>query len=87
MINYRKVSGIYMQTFLFGYTLLIILIVGESTVTLGQLNTPENKPPDIRVPSPISAEINRTVVIHASISDPDGNVTSIIWNQEHEFDP
>jgi hypothetical protein len=64
--------------------MLIILILGESTVTLGQLDTPENRPPVIVVTSPISAEINQTVVINASISDSDGN---IIWNQEHEFGP
>jgi len=48
---------------------------------------PENKPPVIVVTSPTKGEINQTVTINASISDPDGNITSIIWNQEDEFPP
>ena len=48
---------------------------------------PENKPPFIVVTSPIKGEINQAVNINASISDPDGNITSIIWNQEDEFPP
>jgi hypothetical protein len=47
----------------------------------------ENKPPVIVVTSPIKGEINQTVTIKASISDRDGNITSIIWNQEDEFPP
>ena len=86
MIIYRKVTGIFIQTFLFGYSMLM-LILGESTITLGQLDTAENKPPVIVVPSSINAEINQAVVINTSISDPDGNITSVIWNQEHEFGP
>ena len=46
---------------------------------------PENKPPVIAVTSPIKGEINQAVTINTSISDPDGNITSIIWNQEDEF--
>ena len=48
---------------------------------------PVNKPPVIDVTTPTSGEINQTVIINASISDPDGNLTSIIWNQEDEFPP
>jgi hypothetical protein len=48
---------------------------------------PINKPPVIIVTSPISGEINQPVIISALISDPDGNITSIIWNQEDEFPP
>jgi hypothetical protein len=48
---------------------------------------PVNKPPIIVVTSPIRGEIDQTVIINASISDPDGNITSIIWNQEDEFPP
>jgi len=48
---------------------------------------PINKPPVITVTSPIKGEINRTVSINASVSDPDGNITSITWNQEDEFPP
>jgi hypothetical protein len=48
---------------------------------------PVNKPPIIVVSSPIRGEIDQTVIINASISDPDGNITSIIWNQEDEFPP
>lgn len=87
MINYRKVRGLYIHSFLLGWTMLIILILSESIVSLAQLDTPENKPPTIFVTSPIRAEINQSVVVNASISDPDGNITSIIWNQEHEFGP
>jgi hypothetical protein len=47
----------------------------------------ENKPPVIVVTSPIRGEVNQTVTINASISDTDGNITSIIWNQEDEFPP
>jgi hypothetical protein len=46
---------------------------------------PVNKPPVIVVTSPIRGEIDQAVIINASISDPDGNITSIIWNQEDEF--
>jgi hypothetical protein len=48
---------------------------------------PINKPPVIVVTSPIKGEINQTVIINASISDPDGNITFITWNQEDEFPP
>jgi hypothetical protein len=48
---------------------------------------PENKPPVIVVASPIKGEINQPVTIKASISDPEGNINSIIWNQEDEFPP
>lgn len=48
---------------------------------------PINKSPVITVTSPIKGEINRTVYINASVSDPDGNITSIIWNQEDEYPP
>lgn len=48
---------------------------------------PINKPPVISVTSPIKGEINRTVNVNASVSDPDGNITSITWNQEDEFPP
>jgi hypothetical protein len=48
---------------------------------------PVNKSPVIVVTSPIKGEINQTVIINASISDPDGNITFITWNQEDEFPP
>ncbi|MFN2435371.1 MAG: hypothetical protein ABR515_08360 [Nitrososphaeraceae archaeon] len=51
----------------------------------GQSDAQVNKPPVILVTSPIAGEINQTVIINASISDPDGNITSIIWNQEDVF--
>jgi hypothetical protein len=53
----------------------------------GQVNVQVNEPPVITVKSPIEGKINQTVIINASISDPDGNITSIIWNQEDESDP
>lgn len=68
-------------------TIIIIVFSGQSTVIFGQLDAPANKPPVIVVTSPIKGEINQPVTINASISDPEGNITSIIWNQEDEFPP
>ena len=53
----------------------------------GQSDAQVNKPPVILVTSPIAGEINQTVIINALITDPDGNITSIIWNQEDESSP
>lgn len=63
-------------------SILVLQCLGESALAL-----PINKPPVIVVTSPIKGEINRTVNINASVSDPDGNITSITWNQEDEFPP
>jgi len=68
-------------------TIIIIVFSGQSTVTFGQSDAPVSKPPAILVSSPIKGEINQPVTINASISDPEGNITSIIWNQEDEFPP
>ena len=68
-------------------TIIIIVFSGQSTVTFGQSDAPVNKPPAILVASPIKGEINQPVAINASISDPEENITSIIWNQEDEFSP
>lgn len=68
-------------------TIIIILFSGQSTVTFGQSDALANKPPAILVSSPIKGEINQAVTINTSISDPDGNITTIIWNQEDEFPP
>jgi K319L-like, PKD domain len=68
-------------------TIIIIVFSGQSAVTFGQSDAPVNKPPVIVVASPIKGEINQSVTINASISDPEGNITSIIWNQEDEFPP
>ena len=43
---------------------------------------PKNQPPIIVVTSPITGVINQTIIINASVTDPDGNITNIIWNQE-----
>jgi hypothetical protein len=67
--------------------LTIIIFASLTTQGSGQSDAPVNKPPVIVVTSPIRGEINQTVIINASISDPDGNITSIIWNQEDEFLP
>lgn len=65
--------------------MLIITISSDlSTWSFGQLDVQVNEPPMINVVSPIEGEINQTVIINASISDPDGNITSIIWNQEDD---
>jgi K319L-like, PKD domain len=68
-------------------TIIIIVFSGQSTVTFGQSDALANKPPVIVVASPINGEINQAVTINTPISDPDGNITSIIWNQEDEFPP
>jgi len=68
-------------------TIIIIVFSGQSTVIFGQSDAPVNKPPVIIVVSPIKGEINQAVTINTSISDPEGNITSIIWNQEDEFPP
>ena len=78
----------FMQTFLLALTIHSIMIFTSSTTKVfGQSEDPVNKPPVIVVTSPIRGEINQTAVINSSISDPDGNITSIIWNQEDEFQP
>lgn len=63
-------------------SILFLRCLGELAFAL-----PINKPPIINVTSPIKGEINKTVYINASVSDPDGNITSITWNQEDEFAP
>ena len=88
MTKYSKVRRISTQAFLIASTMLIITISSDlSTWSFGQLDVQVNEPPTITVISPIEGEINQTVIINASISDPDGNITSIIWNQEDESGP
>ena len=74
-----------MSTILMASTMLIIAISSDLSIqSFAQLDVQVNQPPVISVTSPIAGEINQTVIINASISDPDGNITSIIWNQEDE---
>jgi hypothetical protein len=74
-----------MATILMASTMLIIAISSDLSIqSFAQLDVQVNQPPVISVTSPIAGEINQTVIINASISDPDGNITSIIWNQEDE---
>ena len=88
MTKYSKVRRISTQAFLIASTILIITISSDlSTWSFGQLDVQANEPPMITVISPIEGEINQTVIINASISDPDVNITSIIWNQEDESGP
>ena len=88
MIRYSEVRRISTQAFIIAFTMLIITISSDlSTWSFGQLDVQVNQPPTITVMSPIEGEINQAVVINASISDPDGNITSIIWNQEDESGP
>ena len=88
MIRYSEVRRISTQAFIIAFTMLIITISSDlSTWSFGQLDVQVNQPPTITVMSPIEGEINQTVIINASISDPDGNITSIIWNQEDESGP
>jgi hypothetical protein len=83
--KYSKVRRISTQAFLIASTMLFMTISSDlSTWSFGQLDVQVNEPPKIAVISPIEGEINQTVIINASISDPDGNITSIIWNQEDE---
>ena len=85
MTKYSEIRRILTQAFLIAFTMLIITISSDlSTWSFGQLDVQVNQPPTITVMSPIEGEINQAVVINASISDPDGNITSIIWNQEDE---
>ncbi|MFZ0628330.1 MAG: hypothetical protein WAM16_03420 [Nitrososphaeraceae archaeon] len=85
MTKYSKVRRISTQAFLIASTMLFMTISSDlSTWSFGQLDVKVNEPPKIAVISPIEGEINQTVIINASISDPDGNITSIIWNQEDE---
>ena len=63
-------------------SILVLQCLRESALALTL-----NKPPVVAVTSPIKGEINRTFNINASVSDPDGNITSITWNQEDEFPP
>lgn len=86
--KYSKVGRISTQAFLIVSTMLIITISSDlSTWISGQSDVQVNEPPIITVISPIEGEINQTVIVNASISDPDGNITSIIWNQEDESGP
>ena len=74
-----------MSTILMASTMLIIAISSDLSIqSFAQLDVQLNEPPVISFTSPIAGEINQTVIINASISDPDGNITSIIWNQEDE---
>jgi len=70
-------------------TYAIIIIPTNGTVTQPPITPPSepaNKPPVIVVPSSISGDINEEVNIQANVSDPDGNITNIIWNMESEQD-
>ena len=88
MTKYSEIRRILTQAFLIAFTMLIITISSDlSTWSFGQLAVQVNQPPTITIMSPIQGEINQAVVINASISDPDGNITSIIWNQEDESGP
>lgn len=74
-----------MPTILMASTMLIIAISSDLSIqSFAQIDVQVNEPPVISVTSPIAGEINQTVIINASISDPDGSITSIIWNQEDE---
>ena len=86
MTKYCRVKQIFTLTFLIASTVLIIVTSSDlSTRSFGQSDVQINKLPVIAVTSPIEGEVNQTVIINASISDPDGNITSIIWNQEDVF--
>ncbi|HJR85671.1 MAG TPA: hypothetical protein VJ772_09945 [Nitrososphaeraceae archaeon] len=76
-------SSEFTQTGMYCLVILGIMLLGESSITYGQSDS-INEAPVIQVTLPIAGEINQTVLINASISDPDGNTTSIIWNQESE---
>ena len=66
-----------MSTILMASTMLIIAISSDLSIqSFAQLDVQLNEPPVISVTSPIAGEINQTVIINVSISDPDGNITS-----------
>ena len=79
IVSYYKAEGYQ--------SLLVYEKSNSSSDGIASSSLPENKPPLIVVTSPIRGEINQAVTINASISDRDGNITSIIWNQEDEFPP
>lgn len=88
MTNYGKVTRVSTGIFMMASTTVIIIIFsGLIPLTFAQSNHQENIPPVIIVNSPIEGQVNQRVVINASISDPDGNITLIIWNQESESGP
>ncbi|MFN2435427.1 MAG: hypothetical protein ABR515_08660, partial [Nitrososphaeraceae archaeon] len=73
MTKYCRVKQISTLTFLLASTVLIIIISSDlSTRSFGQSDVQINKLPMIAVTSPIEGEVNQTVIINASISDPDG---------------
>jgi len=78
-VSYYKAEGYQ--------SLLVYEKSNSSSDGTASLPLPENKAPVIVVASAIKSEINQPVTINASISDPVGNITSIIWNQEDEFPP
>jgi hypothetical protein len=86
--NEGNVFAISIPRLLMVLTIPAIIVFSEvSTLTFAQSELPENSPPIIIVKSPIEGQINNSVIINASISDQDGNITSIIWNQESEPPP
>lgn len=92
-LNYEKSVYINLVLILVAAVTFSVLLVDfnefSSTIgnAFGQSNFQVNLPPVISVISPIEGDINRTVILNASISDPDGNVSTIIWNQEDESGP
>ncbi len=92
-LNYEKSVYINLVLILVAAVTFSVLLVdfNEFSSTIGnasgQSNFQVNLPPVISVISPIEGDINRTVILNASISDPDGNVSTIIWNQEDQSGP
>ncbi len=92
-LNYEKSVYINLVLILVAAVTFSVLLVDfnefSSTIgnAFGQSNFQVNLPPVISVISPIEGDINRTVILNASISDPDGNVSTIIWNQEDQSGP
>ncbi len=86
MTNYSKVTSVSTGIFMMAsITVIIIIFSGLIPLTFAQYLG--DIPPVIIVNSPIEGQVNQRVVINASISDPDGNITLIIWNQESESGP
>ena len=92
-LTYEKSVYINLVLILVAAVTFSVLLVDfnefSSTIgnAFGQSNFQVNLPPVISVISPIEGDINRTVILNASISDPDGNVSTIIWNQEDQSGP
>jgi hypothetical protein len=83
----RGIAKLPAQILIMASIIIVTIFSGLSPLTFAQSNHQENISPVITVKSPIEGQVNQRLIINTSISDPDGNVTLIIWNQESEYGP